>query len=156
MNTKVKFLGLGIVTILGVLAGAGWYAQQPDMPNPNLVTVYKTPTCGCCSKWVDHLRDSGFEVDVKNRDSLVSVRAQYGVPDRLASCHTAHIGGYAVEGHVPATDIRRLLSQRPVAAGISVPGMTAGSPGMEVEGRSDPYKVILFGPEKSSVYAVYP
>lgn len=156
MSYKYYIVGVVVLIAAGLFAGRVWYAPAQQTSVSNLITVYKTPSCGCCSKWVDHLREDGFEVKVIDRETLSKVRADLGVPDRLASCHTAHIDGYAVEGHVPATDIRRLLSERPSATGISVPGMTAGSPGMEVEGRSDPYSVILFGPETSSVYTTYP
>ena len=101
------------------------YAEQPKM------MVYKTPTCGCCSKWVDHLEANGFEVESKNLADLSLVKRMNGVPMKLASCHTAIIGGYFVEGHVPAQDVKRLLAERPSIAGIAVPRMPEGSPGME-------------------------
>lgn len=105
------------------------------------VEVYKSPTCGCCDKWVDHLRDNGFTVnthDVGNKEA----RARAGISPTLGSCHTALIDGYAIEGHVPAKDIIRLLKERPKAVGISVPDMPHGTPGMEGE-RTDPYDVLL-------------
>jgi hypothetical protein len=105
------------------------------------VEVYKSPTCGCCSKWVDHLRDHGFTVhthDVGNQEA----RAEAGISPTLGSCHTATVNGYAIEGHVPADDIKRLLKERPRAVGLAVPDMPHGSPGMET-GRNDPYNVLL-------------
>ena len=93
--------------------------------------VYKTPTCGCCSKWIEHLEENGFEVKSKNLSDVNPVKRMNGVPMRLASCHTAIIGGYFVEGHVPAQDVKRLLAERPNVAGIVVPRMPVGSPGME-------------------------
>ncbi len=105
------------------------------------VTVYKSPTCGCCSKWVRHLQDNGFEVDAVNRNDMNSIKSQAGVPRQLASCHTAIIGGYVIEGHVPAADIKRLLNGRPAVAGLTVPGMPMGSPGMEGP-RQDRYNVL--------------
>lgn len=105
------------------------------------VEVYKSPTCGCCGKWVDHLRDHGFTVnthDVGNKEA----RARAGISPTLGSCHTALVDGYAIEGHVPAKDIIRLLKERPKAVGIAVPDMPHGTPGMEGE-RSDPYDVLL-------------
>ena len=108
------------------------------------IEVMKTPTCGCCTLWVDHLRAEGFEVNVTDLDDLTAVARELHVPDDLRSCHTARIGGYAVEGHVPAADIRRLLAERPDAAGIAAPGMPIGSPGMEQGSMREPYQVILF------------
>ena len=108
------------------------------------VTVYKSPTCGCCSMWVEHLEASGFEVNAIDRDDMAAVKDSLGVPDHLSSCHTAVVGGYVVEGHVPAEDVARLLEEQPAAHGLAVPGMPAGSPGMEMGGRRDPYDVIVF------------
>jgi hypothetical protein len=107
------------------------------------ITVYKSPTCGCCSKWVRHLQDNGFEVEAINRKDMNSVKSEAGIPRQLASCHTATIGGYVIEGHVPAVDIKRLLKERPDVAGLTVPGMPMGSPGMEGS-RRDKYEVLTF------------
>ena len=115
------------------------------------VTVHKDPNCGCCSGWVEHLRAAGFSVDVQETTDLVRVRQRHGVPPELTSCHTAIVGGYVVEGHVPAPAIQRLLAERPDAKGLAVPGMPVGSPGME-GGAPQPYAVILFGPDKQSPY----
>jgi len=105
------------------------------------VMVYKTPTCGCCSKWMDHLEANGFKVDSKNLPNLNSVKRMNGVPTQLSSCHTAIVGGYFVEGHVPAEDVKRLLEERPDVAGIAVPRMPEGSPGMEGP-NPEPYSVL--------------
>jgi hypothetical protein len=105
------------------------------------VDVYKSPTCGCCDKWVDHMRDHGFTVkthDVGNKE----IRKKSGISNTLGSCHTALVNGYAIEGHVPAPDILRLLKEKPKAVGLSVPDMPHGTPGME-GARSDPYDVLL-------------
>jgi hypothetical protein len=107
------------------------------------VIVYKTRTCGCCAKWVDHLKANGFAPTVNDVPSTAEYRRKYGVPDQLQSCHTATVGGYTVEGHVPASDIQQLLKKRPKATGLAVPGMPLGSPGMEGP-RSDTYSVLLF------------
>ena len=115
------------------------------------ITVHKDPNCGCCSGWVDHLRAAGFSVDVQETADLVRVRQRYGVPPELTACHTAIVGGYVIEGHVPALAIRRLLAQRPDVKGIAVPGMPIGSPGME-GGTPQPYAVILFGQAGQSHY----
>lgn len=104
--------------------------------------VYKTPTCGCCGKWVQHLRDNGFEVAVQDVPDTSPYRRKYGVPDQLASCHTGIVDGYAVEGHVPAREIQRVLREKPKAVGLAVPGMPAGSPGMEAP-HSPGYSVLL-------------
>lgn len=108
------------------------------------ITVFKTPTCGCCGKWVDHLKANGFDVTVKEVTSTAETRRQYGVPDKLQSCHTAVVNGYTVEGHVPAADIHNLLKTHPQAVGLAVPGMPLGAPGMEQGARRNPYTVLLF------------
>lgn len=95
------------------------------------VDVYKSPYCGCCGKWVDHLRSAGFEVRTHEVTDVPAARRNLGMPERLGSCHTAKVGGYVIEGHVPATDIQRLLTEKPRALGLAVPSMPPGSPGME-------------------------
>ena len=107
------------------------------------VTVYKSPTCGCCSEWVTHLRSAGFDVETENVQNLVAVKLEHGISAGLGSCHTALIEGYVIEGHVPAEDIQRLLEERPDIAGLSVPGMPVGSPGMEGP-NPVPYDVLAF------------
>ena len=106
------------------------------------MTTYKTPWCGCCDGWVLHMRAAGWTVDVVEREDLAPVRARYGVPQRYAGCHTAVVGSYAIEGHVPASDVARLLRERPQAVALAAPGMPAGSPGMESAGR-EPYVTLL-------------
>lgn len=108
------------------------------------LSVYKTRTCGCCSKWVEHMRANGFDVNVTDVPSTAEYRRKYGVPDKLQSCHTAVVNGYALEGHVPAADVHRLLKSGVKAKGIAVPGMPLGSPGMEQGSRRQAYSVILF------------
>lgn len=111
------------------------------------MTITKDPSCGCCSAWIDHIRGAGFSVTVVESDEINKVKARLGVPLRLASCHTAEIGPYVVEGHVPAQAIMKLLSEMPAGRGLAVPGMPIGSPGMEATGVDpDTYDVILFGP----------
>ena len=120
------------------------------------IQVFKTPTCGCCANWVKHLQANGFEVAVKEVQDTGEYRRQYGVPEKLLSCHTGVVEGYALEGHVPAAEIHRLLKERPKAKGLSVPGMPMGSPGMEGS-MSQAFSVILFDSEgKTSVYQSYP
>ncbi len=107
------------------------------------VEVFKSPSCGCCGAWVDHLKAAGFEVKVTMVDDTSVARKKYGLPDKFGSCHTAVVAGYVVEGHVPAADVKKLLAMKPVAVGLAVPGMPAGSPGMEMDRRKDPYQVLL-------------
>jgi hypothetical protein len=107
------------------IAGRAGATMLPEM------LAYKSPTCGCCNDWVKHLRASGFTVKTVEVTDLRAIRQRFGVPDRLAACHTAVIGGYVVEGHVPASAVKRLLAEMPSVVGISVPGMPNGSPGME-------------------------
>ena len=120
------------VVLVGLLGSMALVAQR-NAAAP-VIEVYKTPTCGCCGKWVDYLRAEGFEVRVSDLDDLTSVKASNKIPENLQSCHTGKVGNYIVEGHVPAQDIRKLLAERPAIAGIAVPGMPIGSPGMEVAG----------------------
>lgn len=118
------------------------------------MTVYKSPNCGCCEKWIQHLREAGFPVSAHDHGNLDRVRGQLGVPRALAGCHTAQVAGYAIEGHVPAAQIRRLLSEKLDVTGISVPGMPIGSPGMESEG-GRAYRVLAWRKDgSSSVYSV--
>jgi hypothetical protein len=118
------------------------------------ITVYKTPTCGCCKEWVAHLTKNGFALTVHDLPDLTQTKLSLGVPQALESCHTAVVGRYVVEGHVPAEVIRKLVSDSPNSiAGLAVPGMVQGSPGME-GGRKEPYDVVAFTREgKTSVYA---
>jgi len=119
------------------------------------VQVWKTPTCGCCSKWIDHLKAEGFAVEAQDLADLAATKAANGVPAELASCHTATVDGYVLEGHVPASDIRRLLGERPAIAGLAVPGMPLGSPGMEHPDPSshEAYQVMSFGAGGVAVYS---
>ncbi len=118
------------------------------------VEVYKSPSCGCCEQWVAHMRQNGFKVNIHNVRDVTPVRESAGVPEAMASCHTAVVGGYAVEGHVPAADVKRLLHERPKVAGIAVPGMVQGSPGMAQGLGKDSYEVMVFSKGgNSSVFA---
>ena len=125
----------------GVLVMPPCLALADDVP---IVQVFKSPTCGCCSMWGDHLAESGFEVEVEDVADLDSIKQLAGVPDHLRACHTAVADGYTIEGHVPATAIRKLLAERPSIKGLAVPGMPAGSPGMPSP-TPEPYDVIAFG-----------
>lgn len=115
------------------------------------VVVYKSPSCGCCGLWVEHLRAAGFVVDVRNTDNLNPIKESAGIPAGKGSCHTAQVGDYFVEGHVPASDIKRLLHEKPDAKGLVLPGMPMGSPGMETpDGRTQPYTVELVSRDGST------
>lgn len=119
------------------------------------VTVWKSPTCGCCGSWVEHMRAAGFEVTTKNVEDMQSVKQQLGMPETLQSCHTALVGGYLIEGHVPAEDVKRLIAEKRAVKGLAVPGMPSGSPGME-DGYKDPYSVLSFdGAGKTEVFSDY-
>jgi hypothetical protein len=127
----------------------------PALAARDVMAVYKSATCGCCTKWIEHLRVNGFEVKTHDVDDITVSRARLGVPQALGSCHTGSISGYLIEGHVPARDIQRLLRERPSAAGLAVPGMPRGSPGMEA-GIKEAYDVLLFQPDgRYSVYQRY-
>jgi hypothetical protein len=120
------------------------------------VEVYTSPACGCCSQWVEHMEKNGFTVEIHKVRNVEPFRQRFGVPDSMASCHTALVGGYAIEGHVPAADVKRLLREKPKARGIAVPGMVSGSPGMEQGSRKDPYNVVLFNANgQTRVYAAH-
>jgi hypothetical protein len=121
-----------------VLAGRAWADVQPAM------VVFRDPTCGCCHHWVEHLTANGFAVTVHDAPDMKPIKARFGVPTDLSSCHTGEIGGYVIEGHVPAVAIRRLLAEKPAGRGLAVPGMPIGSPGME-GGEPEIYEVMLFG-----------
>ena len=111
---------------------------------PATLQVWKDPNCGCCEQWVAHVRQAGFAVTVRDTSDMSTVKAAMGVPEALGSCHTARVGSYTIEGHVPADVIKQLLAEKPVARGLAVPGMPMGSPGMEQGGRKDRYDVLLF------------
>jgi len=121
-------------------------AQQAE------VQVYKSPTCGCCEKWVDHLRAEGFVVETHDVPDVSPIKQENGISAELSSCHTAFVGGYVVEGHVPASDIRRLLAEKPAITGLSVPGMPVGTPGMEGPD-AKPYEVMSFGAQGVRVFS---
>lgn len=131
------------VLALAAAALAPRHARALERPR---VTVHKDPNCGCCGAWIEHLERAGFPVTRVDTGRLNAVKARLGVPADLHSCHTAEVAGFIVEGHVPATAIDRLLAERPAARGLAVPGMPAGSPGME-GGEPETYDVLLFGPQ---------
>lgn len=138
------FAGLSLLQVLPAVAAVN-------------VHVYKNPDCGCCTGWVDHLKAEGFSVAVTQVADTSQTRKRLGLPERFASCHTAVVDGYVLEGHVPAVEVRKLLASRPKAIGLAVPGMPAGSPGMEMGARRDPYQVLLVDRTgRDTVFATYP
>jgi hypothetical protein len=154
MHTKalIPLFGAAALVLPLVLASAA--SQNPTVSKPTPITVYKTPTCGCCGKWVEHMTKAGFAPVVKDLPEVGSTKAKLGVPAEFGSCHTSLVDGYIVEGHVPADVVKQLLKERPKVAGIAVPGMPIGSPGMEQGDQKDPYNVIAFDKSgKTSVYA---
>ena len=123
-------LSIGVFSILALAVVFIPSKTKADNALPT-ITVYKSPTCGCCSKWVKHLESNGFTVDAKNTNNLSTIKQQLGIDPQVQSCHTAKIGDYVVEGHVPASDIKKMLTDKPDILGLAVPGMPMGSPGME-------------------------
>lgn len=150
---KAVFKAIGI-TSLGYLP-LGYTGTHSD-----LVTVWKTPNCGCCKEWIIHLRKEGFTVVTNDVNDTAPIRQKLGLPSKFGSCHTAQVGGYVLEGHVPAREVKRMLRERPAAIGLAVPGMPVGSPGMEMHGDMsgvrDAFNVVLVTRDGSSrVYESY-
>ena len=125
---------------ISIVASASYRIRGQQSPK---VDVYKDPTCGCCANWVTHMKMRGFDTTVMDVPDIAAVKTKYHVPNQLRSCHTALVGGYVIEGHVPASDVQRLLKQRPKVVGLAVPGMPIGSPGMEGQ-NGRPYDVLTF------------
>jgi len=146
MKSVPKHFFRSLLLAFLVSTGAAWAQSATQLE------VFKSPSCGCCGKWVEHLQQNGFRVTTRDVNDVPAARKSLGMPDRLGSCHTARIGGYVVEGHVPAADIRRLLKEKPQALGLAVPSMPPGSPGMEGE-RRVPYDTLLVSTDgKSKVF----
>lgn len=161
MNTRKYLLVAGTILIglLGVIAALSRAAGPAEAAGPT-ITVYRNANCACCGEWIEHLRENGFQqVEARNAMDLARVKVERGVPPALAACHTAVVDGYVIEGHVPADVVQRFLAERPEAAGLAVPGMPTGSPGMEpmmrVSGHSaEPYDILLFQRDASTrIYA---
>jgi hypothetical protein len=154
MNSPLQARRRLLLSALAAAAVPAWAA-----PAKLRVDVWKSPYCGCCKDWIAHLESEGFVVQAHEVGDLDGARRKLGMPERYASCHTARVGDYLLEGHVPAADIRRLLAEKPQAIGLAVPGMPVGSPGMDgpaYGGRRDPYDVLLVGRDgKAAVFARY-
>jgi hypothetical protein len=143
----VSFLALALTTAAVPAPATGRDAKKP------VITVYKDPSCGCCKSWIEHLIKHGYRVDAKDTPEMTEIKHTLGVPDALSACHTAVVNGYLIEGHVPAADIERLLKEKPKVAGLAVPGMPMGSPGMEGP-RAQHYEVLSFDKAgKTKVFA---
>lgn len=141
----LTWVSVGAASLAGLPAAAAADARR--------IEVFKNPSCGCCSAWADHLRANGFEVTVNETSELSAIKSRAGVPGDLASCHTGNIEGYVIEGHVPAHAINRLLAEKPSAIGLAVPGMPAGSPGMN--GEPEAFDVILFDKSSRKTFGTY-
>jgi len=153
MRVRTVSAALAGLTAVAMVAAV---AQPPagQQAQAGVMTVYMTPTCGCCKLWIDHMTAAGFQVRAVDMEDLTEVKQASGVPMRLRTCHTAIIDGYVVEGHVPADLVKKMLAEKPKVAGIVVPGMPIGSPGMEQGDQKDPYEVLLFDKTgKTTVYA---
>lgn len=150
MNRRDFFLAAAALATLSALPALA----APPAPQ---VQVFKSPSCGCCGAWVEHMRAAGFAVHVTEVEDTSAARKRLGMPQRYGSCHTATVAGYVLEGHVPADEVKRLLASKPKAIGLAVPGMPPASPGMDVPGRKDPYEVLLIGTDgRPLVFATYP
>jgi hypothetical protein len=156
MNRYVRTLALGVAFVaLALTTGAASSSGTGTIAKKPIITVYKDPDCGCCKSWIEHLIKHGYRVDAKDTPQMTEIKRTLGVPDGLSACHTAVVNGYLIEGHVPAADIARLLKEKPRVAGLAVPGMPMGSPGMEGT-RSQHYQVLSFDKAgKTKVFASY-
>ena len=145
-----RLLSLTLVLLFGI-AQSGCTQSEASTPE---VMVYKSATCGCCGKWVEHMQEAGFEVKTTDVDDVTVYKKKYGLPAGMGSCHTAVVDGYVVEGHVPADVVKRMLEEKPDIAGIAVPGMPIGSPGMEQGDHVDSYEIVTFNAAgETTVYA---
>lgn len=143
-----KLFGFLLLAVFGFNLHAEEAGKAPEM------TVYRSPTCGCCGKWLEHVRQNNFTIKDVISDDMQAIKEKYGVPEKLASCHTAIVDGYVIEGHVPAGDIEKLLQTKPKVVGIAAPGMPMGSPGMEMGGQKQEYRVMSFDKDgKVEVFA---
>lgn len=154
MKTKPESISKMLCRLIVVAALAGGTGLALAIGGDAELTMYKDPNCGCCGKWAEHMRANGFNVKEISSAEMGAVKSAAGVPQKLGSCHTAKVGGYIVEGHVPASDVKRMLAERPAIVGISAPGMPLGAPGMEGPYPADRYDVISFdGEGKTEVFS---
>jgi len=158
MDADMKPLSRRFILRAGIYGTAGFIfapslvAQASALAS---VKMFKSPWCGCCGAWAEHMQEAGFQIDVTELEDLEPIKRQLGVPTNLQSCHTAIVDNYVIEGHVPADEVKRLLRKSPKGRGLAVPGMPVGSPGMEMDDQVDSYQVILFGKDSQRVFAEY-
>lgn len=159
LSSYLKAAGIGVViAVVGIAAYLQFGDTEPQIADEELpaVTVYKSPTCQCCAEWVTHMEANGFEVKTTDLSDMQQIKNRFSVPRELSSCHTAVVGGYVVEGHVPAEEVKRMLVQQPQIVGLTVPGMPVGSPGMEQGNQLDPYNVLTFSQNgRANIFAKY-
>ena len=162
MKRLLVVLSALLIAACGDDAPAQQETTSADKPAAQLAStdkvleVYKSPTCGCCGDWVDHMKENGYTVEVHDTDNMRAIKEKAGILPGGGSCHTAFIDGYVIEGHVPASDVDRLLAERPQGKGLTVPGMPVGSPGMEMGDRVDTYDVLLFDEDGMAVFSHHP
>ncbi len=133
-----------------------WYQSRESYSGNKKMTVYRSPSCNCCGGWIEHMKKQGFQITDIKTDKIETIKQQNNIPSNLASCHTATIDGYVIEGHVPADDVKRFLKQKPQMAGLSVPAMPIGTPGMESGDRKQPFDVLAFNTNgKMAVFKHY-
>jgi hypothetical protein len=152
MQRRKLFATGGLFALLAAVA-AVWLPMQESQATLPEVLVYKSQYCGCCGGWIEHMEANGFQVVAQNTEEMAAVKERFGVRSEHASCHTAVVDGYVVEGHVPADDVKRLLTERPQVAGIAAPGMPIGSPGMEQGDTKQPYDVVSFGAHGEALFS---
>jgi len=154
LNNVYKY-SLLVLVALSSLSGCNADENSVSVTPKNIMTVYKSPSCGCCEAWIKHMEKAGFDIRIEHPNDLLAIKLQHGIERDLQSCHTAIMNDYFFEGHVPVGEVKRFLTEKPAdAAGLSVPGMPVGSPGMEMEGRHDPYQVMLVTKQgEKSIYS---
>jgi len=150
---KINLLGIGLLLLSNLPIQADTDVVTPE---PLLIEVYRSPSCSCCGKWLQHLKEKGFTIKDHLTQDMQIIKQKYAVPTSLASCHTALINSYVIEGHVPARDIKRMLQSKSAITGLSVPGMPVGTPGMEMGGQKQAYQVISFSKQnENKVFSSY-
>jgi hypothetical protein len=152
--SRIRRYAVGGAALAAIAIATALTSFAQSRPKPIPMAVYKTASCGCCTKWVEYMQVNGFDVKVQNVENIGALKLKLGVRPEFSSCHTAQVGDYIVEGHVPVEVVTRMLKERPKIAGIAVPNMPAGSPGMEVpDGRKDRYDILAFTSDgKTTVY----
>jgi hypothetical protein len=144
MKPRFLFFLLPSVLFSGAAFAGVWDKPTPELGHPTAMTVYRSPSCGCCGKWIERMKKQGFVVKEIQDENMEAVKRKLGVPKELESCHTAEVEGYLVEGHTPAADVKKMLLAKPKALGLATPGMPMGSPGMEMGDRRDKFSVLIF------------